>query len=111
MPRMGNPSIKKIMFAHIALLGFQRAGGFVRRFSSRPLLYTAIRLLQVIMTYFPIIFFRERIYRTPPHGDDRLSRKDVDDVTSLLMVTPINIPCFSRMQTRCAIFIVMQGIL
>ena len=42
-------------------------------FSSRPLLYTAIRLLQVIMTYFPIIFFRERIYRTPPHGDDRLS--------------------------------------
>ena len=35
MPRMGNPSIKKIMFAHIALLGFQRAGGFIRRFSSR----------------------------------------------------------------------------
>ncbi len=32
MPRMGNPSIQKIMFAHIALLGFQRAGGFVRRF-------------------------------------------------------------------------------
>ena len=27
MPRMGNPSIQKIMFAHIALLGFQRAGG------------------------------------------------------------------------------------
>ncbi len=32
MPRMGNPSISKIMFAHIALLGFQRAGGTVRRF-------------------------------------------------------------------------------
>ena len=31
MPRMGNPSIQKIMFAHIALLGFQRAGGFIRR--------------------------------------------------------------------------------
>jgi len=29
---MGNPSISKIMFAHIALLGFQRAGGLVRRF-------------------------------------------------------------------------------
>ena len=32
MPRMGNPSISKIMFAHIALLGFQRAGGLPRRF-------------------------------------------------------------------------------
>jgi len=32
MPRMGNPSVSKIMFAHIALLGFQRAGGLVRRF-------------------------------------------------------------------------------
>ena len=32
MPRMGNPSIQKIMFAHIALLGFQRAGGAIRRF-------------------------------------------------------------------------------
>jgi hypothetical protein len=62
------------MFAHIALLGFQRAGGVIRRFSSRPLLYTAFRLLQAIMTYFPIIFFRKQIYRTPPHGDDRLSR-------------------------------------
>ena len=47
MPRMGNPSIQKIMFAHIALLGFQRAGGSSRRFSSRPLLYTAFTLLQV----------------------------------------------------------------
>ena len=53
MPRMGNPSILKIMFAHIALLGFQRAGGFVRRFSSRPLLYTAFRPLQAE----PAIFF------------------------------------------------------
>ena len=55
MPRMGNPSIKKIMFAHIALLGFQRAGGFVRRFSSRPLLYTAFPPLQAE----PAIFSRE----------------------------------------------------
>ena len=46
MPRMGNPSISKIMFAHIALLGFQRAGGLHRRFSSRHLLYTAFPLLQ-----------------------------------------------------------------
>ena len=46
MPRMGNPSISKIMFAHIALLGFQRAGGLNRRFSSRHLLYTAFPLLQ-----------------------------------------------------------------
>ena len=57
MRARGNPSIQKIMFAHIALLGFQRAGGLSRRFSSRPLLYTALRLLQVIMTYFPINFF------------------------------------------------------
>ena len=46
MPRMGNPSIQKIMFAHIALLGFQRAGGSYPPFSSRPLLYTAFPLLQ-----------------------------------------------------------------
>ena len=46
MRRMGNPSIQKIMFAHIALLGFQRAGGTVRRFSSRHLLYTAFPPLQ-----------------------------------------------------------------
>ncbi|MCR5382492.1 MAG: hypothetical protein K6G44_16020 [Lentisphaeria bacterium] len=32
MRAWGNPSIQKIMFAHIALLGFQRAGGTVRRF-------------------------------------------------------------------------------
>ena len=32
MPRMGNPSISKFMFAHSALLGFQRAGGLFRRF-------------------------------------------------------------------------------
>ena len=32
MRAWGNPSIQKIMFAHIALLGFQRAGGAVRRF-------------------------------------------------------------------------------
>ncbi len=31
MRAWGNPSIQKIMFAHIALLGFQRAGGFIRR--------------------------------------------------------------------------------
>ena len=56
MPRMGNPSILKIMFAHIALLGFQRAGGFVRRFSSRPLLYTVFPPLQAE----PAIFFTGR---------------------------------------------------
>ena len=32
MRAWGNPSISKIMFAHIALLGFQRAGGQIRRF-------------------------------------------------------------------------------
>ena len=32
MRAWGNPSIPKIMFAHIALLGFQRAGGSSRRF-------------------------------------------------------------------------------
>ena len=32
MRAWGNPSISKIMFAHIALLGFQRAGGLIRRF-------------------------------------------------------------------------------
>ena len=51
MPRMGNPSILKIMFAHIALLGFQRAGGFVRRFSSRPLLYTVFPPLQAVISF------------------------------------------------------------
>ena len=56
MPRMGNPSIQKIMFAHIALLGFQRAGGLSRRFSSRPLLYTAFPPLQAK----PAIFFTGR---------------------------------------------------
>ena len=56
MPRMGNPSIQKIMFAHIALLGFQRAGGSSRRFSSRPLLYTAFPPLQAE----PAIFFTGR---------------------------------------------------
>ena len=32
MRAWGNPSISKIMFAHIALLGFQRAGGILRQF-------------------------------------------------------------------------------
>ena len=36
MPRMGNPSIQKIMFAHIALLGFQRAGGRTAVFRHVP---------------------------------------------------------------------------
>ena len=53
MRARGNPSIQKIMFAHIALLGFQRAGGSSRRFSSRPLLYTAFPPLQAE----PAIFF------------------------------------------------------
>jgi hypothetical protein len=50
------------MFAHIALLGFQRAGGSVRRFSSRPLLYTAFPPLQAD----PAIFFTERQRRMFP---------------------------------------------
>ena len=56
MRRTGNPSIPKIMFAHIALLGFQRAGVLIRRFSSRPLLYTAFPPLQAD----PAIFFTGR---------------------------------------------------
>ena len=56
MPRMGNPSIQKIIIAHIALLGFQRASGVIRRFSSRPLLYTVFPPLQAD----PAIFFTGR---------------------------------------------------
>ena len=33
----GDPSISKIMFAHIALLGFQRADGLLRRILSQSI--------------------------------------------------------------------------
>ena len=64
MRAWGNPSIQKIMFAHIALLGFQRAGGTVRRFSSRPLLYTVFPLLQARKDDF----FREGNVGNPLQG-------------------------------------------
>ena len=43
MRRTGNPSIPKIMFAHIALLGFQRADGSFRQYHP-PFFVTTITL-------------------------------------------------------------------
>ena len=52
MPRMGNPSIKKIMFAHIALLGFQRAGGAIRRFRHDHYFTPSFRLCKRSRRFF-----------------------------------------------------------
>ena len=52
MPRMGNPSILKIMFAHIALLGFQRAGGQLRRFRHVHYFTPPFRLCKRIRRFF-----------------------------------------------------------
>ncbi|MBR4901462.1 MAG: hypothetical protein IKZ46_11025, partial [Victivallales bacterium] len=78
----GEPFHLKIMFAHIALLGFQRAGGSFRQYHAvclsfhptRQLPYHAFLFFQAIMAVFPIRSFRKKNYRTPPRGDDRLLR-------------------------------------
>ena len=61
MPRMGNLPFQKSCFAHIALLGFQRAGGKLRRFSSRHLLYIVFGLFQAKEE----VFSRKAISKAP----------------------------------------------